>query len=65
MNFLEERDEYDEEFDKRREANLKTRQIQAKDEYAEAVRTVEECRKNLAYAKEQVCHLAISNFLWS
>ena len=50
----EERDEYDDEFDRRREANLKTRQVQAKEEHAEAVKMVDECRKNLAHAREQV-----------
>ncbi len=52
--FTEERDEYDDEVDRMREANLQTRQVQAKEEYTEAVKTLEECRKNLAYAKEQV-----------
>ena len=50
----EERDEYDDEFDRMREANLQTRQVQAKEEYADAVKSVDECRKSLAYAKEQV-----------
>ena len=50
----EERDEYDDEFDRMREANLKTRLVQAKDEYTAAVTTVEECRGKLSYAKQQV-----------
>ena len=50
----EERDEYDEEFDRMREANLKTRQVQAKEEYSDAVKNVDRCRKNLATAREQV-----------
>ena len=37
-----------------REANLKTRQVQAKEEFTDAVKNVEKCRKNLAHAKEQV-----------
>ena len=37
-----------------REANLKTRLVQAKDEYASAVTAVEECRGKLSYAKQQV-----------
>ena len=52
--FPEERDEYDEEFDRMREANLKTRQVQAKEEYSDAVKNVDKCRKNLATAREQV-----------
>ncbi len=52
--FSEDRDEYDDEFDKMREANLKTRCVQAKEEYEDAVKNVDQCRKNLAYAKEQV-----------
>ena len=56
----EDRDEYDDEFDRKREANLKTRQVQAKEEYDEAVKTVDTCRKNLAYAKEQVHFLCSS-----
>ena len=54
VGVAEERDEYDEEFDKMREENLKTRQVQAKEEYVTAVKVVEECRTNLGYAKEQV-----------
>jgi len=54
FSLLEERDEYDEEFDRMREANLKTRLIQAKDEHTTALKTVEQCRSKLSYAKQQV-----------
>ncbi|KAK3577475.1 hypothetical protein CHS0354_032326 [Potamilus streckersoni] len=50
----EEYDDYDKEFDKMREATLKTRQVQAKEEHALAQKNVEECLKQLEYAKEQV-----------
>ena len=50
----EERDEYDDEFDKMREANLKTRAVQAKEEHGDALKTVDEWRGKLAHAKEQV-----------
>ncbi|XP_059166583.1 dynein axonemal heavy chain 8-like [Physella acuta] len=50
----EEYDEYDAEFDRMREANLKTRQVQAKDELTLAQSQVEQCRGSLAYAKQQV-----------
>ncbi|CAL1527205.1 unnamed protein product [Lymnaea stagnalis] len=50
----EEYDQYDAEFDRMREANLKSRQIQAKDELASSKAHVEECRTNLAYARQQV-----------
>ena len=51
----DERDEYDDEFDRMRAANLRTRLIAARDEHTEATKTVEGCRSKLAYAKEQVC----------
>ncbi|XP_052708586.1 uncharacterized protein LOC128183562 isoform X10 [Crassostrea angulata] len=50
----EEYDDYDKEFDKMREAKLKNRQAVAKDEYVQAQKTVEECRQNLEYARQQV-----------
>ncbi|XP_055889445.1 dynein axonemal heavy chain 8-like isoform X4 [Biomphalaria glabrata] len=50
----EEYDAYDAEFDRMREANLKTRQVQAKDELETQKSQVEQCRANLAYAKQQV-----------
>ncbi|XP_035829673.1 dynein heavy chain 5, axonemal isoform X2 [Aplysia californica] len=50
----EEYDDYDAEFDRMREATLKTRQVQAKEELSEAQKNLEECRSNLAYAREQV-----------
>jgi exonuclease VII small subunit len=37
-----------------REANLKTRQVQAKEEYEMAVKMVDHCRSQLANAKQQV-----------
>lgn len=55
----EEYDEYDAEFDRMREANLKTRQVQAKDELALAQSQVEQCRASLAYAKQQVIYSPI------
>lgn len=59
----DERDEYDDEFDRMRAANLKTRLIAAKDEHTEAVKTVASCRDKLAHARQQACHA--SNFLVS
>ncbi|KAK6187606.1 hypothetical protein SNE40_005595 [Patella caerulea] len=50
----EEYDDYDAEFDKMREANLKTRHIQAKEEYVLAVKAVEDCRQKLEQSKIQV-----------
>ncbi|XP_025098007.1 LOW QUALITY PROTEIN: dynein gamma chain, flagellar outer arm-like [Pomacea canaliculata] len=50
----EEYDDYDKEFDKMREATLKTRQVQAKEEYADAQKRVDECRQQLEYARSQV-----------
>ena len=55
--FTEEYDEYDREFDKMREATLKTRGVQAKEELGNATKHVEECRKHLDYAREQVGHI--------
>ncbi|XP_052807484.1 dynein axonemal heavy chain 5-like isoform X7 [Mya arenaria] len=52
----EEYDDYDKEFDKMREATLKTRGVQAREELSGAKTQVEECRKNLEYAREQVVH---------
>ena len=57
--FTEEYDEYDREFDKMREATLKTRGVQAKEELASATKHVEECRKHLDYAREQVCMIVL------
>ena len=37
-----------------REATLKTRGVQAKEELASASKHVDECRKQLDYAREQV-----------
>ena len=37
-----------------REANLKTRQVAAKEEHSSAVKNVETCRQNLEYARQQV-----------
>ena len=54
FHLTEEYDEYDREFDKMREATLKTRGVQAKEELASATKHVEECRKNLDYARDQV-----------
>ncbi|ESO89151.1 hypothetical protein LOTGIDRAFT_229063 [Lottia gigantea] len=50
----EEYDDYDAEFDKMREANLKTRHIQAKEEYTLAVKAVEDCKHRLEHSKSQV-----------
>lgn len=55
----EEYDDYDREFDKMREATLKTRGVQAREELASAKQNVDECRKNLEYAREQVSLLNI------
>ncbi|XP_023932047.1 dynein heavy chain 5, axonemal-like isoform X1 [Lingula anatina] len=52
----EEYDDYDKEFDRLRETKLKTRQVKAVEELAAAKKKVEEWRKNLEYAKEQVLH---------
>ena len=37
-----------------REATLKTRGVQAREELSTAKHNVEDCRKNMEYAKEQV-----------
>ncbi|BFZ10052.1 hypothetical protein BsWGS_13093 [Bradybaena similaris] len=52
----EEYDEYDAEFDRMREANMKNRGVQAKEELIDVQAQVEECRTSLAYAKQQVMH---------
>ncbi|XP_053397319.1 dynein axonemal heavy chain 5-like isoform X6 [Mercenaria mercenaria] len=52
----EEYDDYDREFDKMREATLKTRGVQAREELTTAKTQLEECRKQLEYAREQVLH---------
>lgn len=52
--YVEEYDEYDAEFDKMREANLMTRGVQAKEELTDVHAKVEECRGNLAHARDQV-----------
>ena len=39
-----------------REAKLKNRQVLAKEEHAQAQKNVEECRRNLEYARQQVLH---------
>ena len=58
----DERDEYDDEFEKIREANRKTRSVQVKDEYESSVKLVDKCRKDLAYAKGQVDYTLILNY---
>ncbi|XP_071818739.1 dynein axonemal heavy chain 5-like isoform X4 [Apostichopus japonicus] len=50
----EERDEYDREFERLREENLKTRRVAIEEELAEAQRTVTDCRNTLQKAREQV-----------
>lgn len=50
----EEYDDYDKEFDKMREATLKTRQVQAKEEYADTKHKVDVCRQQLEHARTQV-----------
>lgn len=45
-----------------REATLKTRGVQAREELATAKQQVEECRKNLEYAREQVTWLHVRRF---
>ncbi|XP_067674368.1 uncharacterized protein [Haliotis asinina] len=52
----EEWDDYDVEFDKMREATLKTRQVQAKEEYGQAQKTLEECRRSLEDSRQQVIY---------
>ncbi|CAH1799095.1 unnamed protein product [Owenia fusiformis] len=52
----EEADEYDEEFEKMREANLKTRITQAIEEKTEAEKRVEAARVKLGYQRQQVEH---------
>ncbi|XP_041355189.1 dynein gamma chain, flagellar outer arm-like isoform X3 [Gigantopelta aegis] len=52
----EEYDDYDVEFDKMREATLKTRVVQAKDEHAQALVQLEKCRQDLEYGRQQVVH---------
>ena len=54
LYITEEYDDYDREFDKMREATLKTRGVQAREELTTAKAQVDECRKQLDYAKEQV-----------
>ena len=48
------KDEYDDEFERMREANLRTRQVVAVDEYNDAKSMVEDCRAKLAEQKKQV-----------
>ncbi|CAG5121561.1 unnamed protein product, partial [Candidula unifasciata] len=52
----EEYDEYDAEFDRMKEANMKTRGVQAKEELIDIQAQVKECRTSLAYARQQVMH---------
>ena len=54
--FPEERDEYDEAFERLREASLKKRSVEAKEELADAVQMVEECRQKLKLQRESVLH---------
>lgn len=66
---IEARDEYDDDFDRMREATLKSRQEKAKEELAEVTKNVELMKKNLAAAKEQVSrnkntHLSDCNCNW-
>ncbi|XP_064629693.1 uncharacterized protein LOC135488785 isoform X2 [Lineus longissimus] len=56
----EDYDDYDKEFDRIREANLKDRHLKAKEELAIAIKNVDDCRRNLESAKQQV-HLWSSN----
>ena len=49
----EERDEYDDEFDRMREANLKTRVVQAQEELKDASKRVDDCRLKLSHARAQ------------
>ena len=52
--FAEERDEYDDEFERMRAENLKTRVVQAQDELRDATKRVDECRIKLGKARNQV-----------
>ena len=54
MFSIEERDEYDDEFEKLRELTLKNRQVQSKEELEETKLKIEECQKKLKSQKEQV-----------
>ena len=54
LPFIEERDEYDDEFDRMREENLKTRVVQAQEELKDANKRVDDCRTKLGHAKAQV-----------
>lgn len=50
----EEYDEYDRKFDKMMELKLQDRQVKAKEDHVKAKKSVDECRQNLEYAKQQV-----------
>lgn len=50
----EERDQYDDAFEKMREQKMRSRQVKAIEELAAAKKKVEDCRTRLAYARDQV-----------
>lgn len=50
----ETRDEYDEDFDRMREASLKTKQERAKEELSDVIENIEQLKRGLATAKEKV-----------
>ncbi|XP_033113255.1 dynein heavy chain 5, axonemal-like isoform X2 [Anneissia japonica] len=52
----DDKDEYDKEFDRLREQNLKCRQVAIEEELIQAAKRVEECRTSLQKACEQVIH---------
>ncbi|XP_071504103.1 dynein axonemal heavy chain 5-like [Diadema antillarum] len=52
----EERDEYDREFDRMREENLKSRKVAIEEDLAVARKKVEECRATLQKIHDQVIH---------
>ncbi len=50
----DEHDEYDEEFERRREAAAQSRRVAVQDELQQALRDVDSYRERLKHAKEQV-----------
>lgn len=60
---LDEKDEYDAEFDRMREATMKSRQEKAKEELASVLETIEDLKKKLLSAKEQVTFNSFDEYL--
>ena len=59
----DEKDDYDAEFDRMREATMKSRQEKAREELESTAQSIEDLKKKLSSAREQVLTCYILHFL--